>query len=85
MDATENDVPHDLGFTVEGFPTIKLFKAEDNEIVDYSGERTEEGFIEFLKANAAKKFDLPEADDEKESESKEEKESESEDDGHDEL
>ncbi|KAJ3021947.1 protein disulfide-isomerase precursor [Thoreauomyces humboldtii] len=49
LDATENDVP---GLNIEGFPTIKLFKAKDNEIVDYNGDRTLEGFVSFLKEHA---------------------------------
>jgi protein disulfide-isomerase-like protein len=58
MEATENDVPPEMPITIEGFPTIKLFKATTNEIVDFSGERTAEGFVQFLKDNAAIKFDL---------------------------
>lgn len=61
MDATENDIPQDQDFVVEGFPTIKFFKAKTNEIVDYSGDRTEEGFISFLKENAAIPFEVPES------------------------
>ncbi|KAI8826628.1 uncharacterized protein EV422DRAFT_510902 [Fimicolochytrium jonesii] len=52
MDATENDIAPGSGFTIEGFPTIKLFKAKTNEIVDYDGERSIDGFVSFLKKNA---------------------------------
>ncbi|RKO89465.1 thioredoxin-like domain-containing protein, partial [Blyttiomyces helicus] len=52
MDATENDLPASTPFQVQGFPTIKLYKAKDNEIVDFGGERTIEGFLEFIKAHA---------------------------------
>jgi protein disulfide-isomerase A1 len=51
MDATENDVPSGLGFQIQGFPTIKLFKANDNAVIDYSGDRTLDSFVEFLKEN----------------------------------
>ncbi|CAG8474577.1 8205_t:CDS:2, partial [Ambispora leptoticha] len=59
MDATENDLPTRVPFTVSGFPTIKLFKAgEDKEIVDYQGDRSFESFVEFLDANAVNKVDV---------------------------
>ena len=37
MDNTENDLPSDTPFKVEGFPTLKLYKANTNTIVDYEG------------------------------------------------
>merc|ERR1719186_1875014 len=37
-----------LGETYKDLPTIKLFKKGTNEIVDYNGDRTEEGFTKFL-------------------------------------
>ncbi|KAI9139669.1 protein disulfide isomerase [Paraphysoderma sedebokerense] len=52
MDATENDLPRSAKIRVEGFPTIKLFKAKTNEVVDFNGDRTLDGFIEFLRENA---------------------------------
>jgi len=62
MDATENDVPPETNIVVEGFPTIKLVKAKTNEILEYSGEREVEGFIEFLRENAFHKdFKIPDA------------------------
>ncbi|KAI8587579.1 protein disulfide isomerase [Geranomyces variabilis] len=52
MDGTENDLPPNTPFEVEGFPTIKLFKAGSNEIVDFNGDRSVEGFVSFLKEHA---------------------------------
>lgn len=52
MEVIDNDLPYKAGFEVTGFPTIKLFKANTNEIVDFEGDRTVDGFVEFLKANA---------------------------------
>jgi len=45
MDSTANELEE---VKVQGFPTIKLFKKGSNEIVDYNGDRTEEGFSKFL-------------------------------------
>jgi len=83
MDATENDIPPGQSFTVEGFPTIKLFKANNNEIMDFNGERTVEGFLSFLKENAAIKFEIPESSEKPKKAESGEKSSET--DEHDEL
>ena len=34
VDSTENEIE---GQDVQGFPTLKLFKKETNEIIDYDG------------------------------------------------
>ncbi|KAI8057265.1 thioredoxin-like domain-containing protein [Syncephalis plumigaleata] len=74
MDATANDVPPSANFTVEGFPTIKLIKAETNEVVEYEGDRSEDSFIEFLdkhshhKVEPVKKADKKDGEDEEEEE-----------------
>ena len=50
IDATANELD---GIKVQGFPTIKLFKKETNEAVDFSGERTLDGFVKFLENGGA--------------------------------
>lgn len=48
VDATANDVPDDIA----GFPTIKMYRAGDKKnAVTYSGSRTIEDLIEFIKEN----------------------------------
>ncbi|KAK4522086.1 asparaginyl-tRNA synthetase [Mucor velutinosus] len=61
MDGTVNDVPLSAGFSVKGYPTIKLFKANTNTIVDYTGQRTLHDFVKFLNDHSTKqslKIDL---------------------------
>ncbi|KAI8834536.1 protein disulfide-isomerase [Chytriomyces cf. hyalinus JEL632] len=54
MDGTENDFPAEVNVQVQGFPTLKMWKAETNEIVDYdSGDRTLESLLAWLKKNAS--------------------------------
>jgi protein disulfide-isomerase A1 len=50
MDATANDVE---AVQISGFPTLKLFKADSDEIVDYEDARELENMIAFLEKNAA--------------------------------
>ena len=67
MDATANDLPAHLPFEVQGFPTIKFRKAGSSEYVDFEGDRTKAGFVEFLDANAGNKFkvEIPETSEDK--------------------
>ena len=48
VDATANDVPDEI----QGFPTIKLFPAGNkSDPVSYSGSRTVEDLVQFVKEN----------------------------------
>jgi protein disulfide-isomerase A1 len=54
VDATNNDVPDEI----QGFPTIKLFKAGSKDApVDYSGSRTVEDLANFIRDNGSYKID----------------------------
>ncbi|KAF9203731.1 protein disulfide-isomerase precursor [Haplosporangium sp. Z 27] len=58
LDATANDLPTHLPFSVEGFPTIKFRKAGSSEYIDYTGGRTEEDIVKFIAENAVNKVDV---------------------------
>ncbi|KAF9192471.1 protein disulfide-isomerase precursor [Haplosporangium sp. Z 767] len=58
MDATANDLPTDVPFNIQGFPTIKFRKAGSTEYIDYTGNRSEQDLVEFIKTNAVNKFDV---------------------------
>ena len=49
MDATANDV--DV-VQITGFPTLKLFKANSDEIIDYDDAREVENMKAFLEKNS---------------------------------
>lgn len=58
VDATANDVPDEI----QGFPTIKLFKAgEKTAPVDYSGSRTVDDLANFIRDNGSHKIDASSA------------------------
>lgn len=45
MDATVNEMEHTK---ITSFPTIKLYKKGDNQVVEYNGERTLDGLSKFV-------------------------------------
>ncbi|TKX24554.1 protein disulfide-isomerase [Elsinoe australis] len=54
VDATANDVPDEI----QGFPTIKLFAAgKKDSPVEYSGSRTVEDLVQFIRDNGSHKID----------------------------
>lgn len=62
IDATANEVDYP-GVNVRGFPTILFFPAGSKQVVEYDGSRDVDGFVAFLKKNAAKPFSLTDEDD----------------------
>merc|ERR1712083_216996 len=55
IDATANDVE---GVDIEGFPTIKLWRAESKDTpLDYDGDRDVDSFIAWLEEKATHGFD----------------------------
>lgn len=58
VDATLNDVPDEI----QGFPTIKMYAAgAKNEPITYSGSRTIEDLIKFVKENGKYKAEVEES------------------------
>lgn len=47
IDSTANELEHTK---ITSFPTLKFYKKGDNEVVDYNGERTLEGFVKFIES-----------------------------------
>jgi protein disulfide-isomerase A1 len=85
MDATANDLPADAGFTIQGFPTLKLVKANTNEVLDYEGDRTLASMAAFLKKNAVHGSEVEAAAEGAESSTEESSSSSSSEEEHDEL
>ncbi|EJD44373.1 protein disulfide isomerase [Auricularia subglabra TFB-10046 SS5] len=57
MDATENDLPPEAGFTVPSFPTLKFKKAGSREFISFYGDRTLDALVEFVEKNAVNALD----------------------------
>lgn len=51
MDLTANNLPKAAGYSVQGYPTLKLIKANTNEVVDFTGDRTLEAMTDFIIKN----------------------------------
>ncbi len=51
MDATANEVD---GVNIQGFPTLKFYPANNKTPMDFSGDRTAEGFYSFLEKSTSK-------------------------------
>ena len=51
MDATANEVD---GVNIQGFPTIKFYPANNKTPVDFSGDRTLDGFLGFLRDSTSR-------------------------------
>lgn len=58
MDAVANDVPPSAGFSVSSFPTIKFRAAGSKEWLDFDGDRTLDGFVDYIKSNGASKVNV---------------------------
>lgn len=56
IDATANELEHTK---ITSFPTIKLYKKGDNNVVDYNGERTLDGFSKFLESGGQDSEGIP--------------------------
>jgi len=61
MDATANELEHTK---IQSFPTLKLYKKETNEVVDYNGARTLEALSDYLEGKSAVEEDEEEVDEE---------------------
>ncbi|KAF8405710.1 hypothetical protein HHK36_007787 [Tetracentron sinense] len=62
LDATSNDIPTD-SFDVQGYPTL-YFKSASGNLLQYDGDRTKEGIIDFIQKNRDKTVPLDSVKDE---------------------
>ncbi|XP_055595948.1 protein disulfide-isomerase-like [Uranotaenia lowii] len=61
MDSTANELEHTK---INSFPTIYLYRKGDNQKVEFRGERTLEGMVDFLEGKDAEKPEVEEEEDE---------------------
>uniref|UniRef100_A0A2P2HW17 protein disulfide-isomerase n=1 Tax=Hirondellea gigas TaxID=1518452 RepID=A0A2P2HW17_9CRUS len=61
MDATVNELEHTK---IQSFPTLKLYKKGDNEVVDYNGARTLDALSDFLEGKVEETQEEEEVDEE---------------------
>merc|ERR1711893_272463 len=68
MDSTANELED---VKIQSFPTIKYFPKGSDEVIDYNGERTLDGFTKFLESGGKEEEELEEGEeDEEEAEQK---------------
>lgn len=70
MDATANELEHTK---INSFPTIKLYKKDTNEVVDFNGERTLEGISRFIESGGVDGAAVKEEEEDEEEEKDDEK------------
>ncbi|TKY85987.1 hypothetical protein EX895_004812 [Sporisorium graminicola] len=58
MDATANDIPPSAGFQVQSFPTIKFKAAGSSDWIEFTGDRSLEGFVDFIALNGKHKVSV---------------------------
>lgn len=56
MDATENDAPQE--YKARGFPTVHFFPANSGKGMEFAGDRSSKGIIDWIKENTSKKFEF---------------------------
>lgn len=69
MDATANEIEE---VRVQSFPTLKFFPANSDQVIDYNGERTLEGFTKFIESGGKDGAGVSEEEEEEDEEEEEE-------------
>lgn len=63
IDATANELEHTK---ITSFPTLKLYRKDDNLAIQYNGPRTYEGITKFVESRGVESDDIKEAEEETE-------------------
>jgi len=63
IDGTENEVE---GVEIDGFPTLKMYKKETNDVIDYTGRRDEEDLVKFIETGEQEEMEEDEEDEDEE-------------------